>query len=203
MSGIAINTLCVSFIGVLSYVSEDQQLRSLTLWMMGSLSQNNGAILAIASSIISLTMFMVLQQSMKLNLLQLGDEEAYCLGLKVKKSKFILLVLSSLLIGCAVALSGIIGFIGLVVPHLIRMTFGANHKWLLPASALAGAALLLIADTIARTLATPAEIPVGLITGLIGAPYFLSYFKTVTRLVIKLCAVPLNLLLKQSDSAIA
>lgn len=88
MSGIAINTLCVSFIGVLSYVSEDQQLRSLTLWMMGSLSQNNGAILAIASSIISLTMFMVLQQSMKLNLLQLGDEEAYCLGLKVKKQVY-------------------------------------------------------------------------------------------------------------------
>lgn len=80
-----------------------------------------------------------------------------------------MLLLSSLLIGCAVALSGIIGFIGLVVPHLIRMSFGANHKWLLPACALAGAALLLTADTIARTIATPAEIPVGLI----GAPYFL------------------------------
>lgn len=173
LSGIAINTLCVSFIGVLSYISDDQQLRSFTLWMMGSLSQNNGAILAIAATIISLTILITLQQSKKLNLLQLGDEEAHYLGLKVKKTKFILLLLSSLLIGCTVALSGIIGFIGLVVPHLIRISFGANHKWLLPACALAGAALLLTADTIARTIATPAEIPVGLITGLIGAPYFL------------------------------
>lgn len=173
LSGIAINTLCVSFIGVLSYISDDQQLRSFTLWMMGSLSQNNGAILAIAATIISLTILITLQQSKKLNLLQLGDEEAHYLGLKVKKTKFILLLLSSILIGCAVALSGIIGFIGLVVPHLIRISFGANHKWLLPACALAGAALLLTADTIARTIATPAEIPVGLITGLIGAPYFL------------------------------
>lgn len=85
LSGIAINTLCVSFIGVLSYISDDQQLRSFTLWMMGSLSQNNGAILAIAATIILLTIFITLQQSKKLNLLQLGDEEAHYLGLKVKK----------------------------------------------------------------------------------------------------------------------
>ncbi|MEX9625291.1 FecCD family ABC transporter permease, partial [Proteus mirabilis] len=112
-------------------------------------------------------------QGHKLNLLQLGDEEAHYLGLNVRKTKFILLLLSAILIGCAVALSGVIGFVGLVVPHLIRMRLGSNHIWLLPATLLGGAILLLAADTLSRTLVSPAEIPVGLITGLLGGPYFL------------------------------
>jgi len=110
-----------------------------------------------------------------LNLLQLGDEAAHYLGVNVKRKRQQLLLLSSLLVGAAVSVSGVIGFIGLVIPHLIRMTTGADHRWLIPCSTLAGACLLLIADTLARTLVQPAEMPVGLLTSLIGGPYFLWF----------------------------
>ncbi|MDR0219083.1 MAG: iron ABC transporter permease [Enterobacteriaceae bacterium] len=173
LAGIAINALSGSFIGVLSYISNDQQLRQFSIWMMGSLNQIEWPTLVIAASIIIPVCLFTIIQARKLNLLQLGDEEAHYLGINVQRTKFQLLLLSALLIGCAVALSGVIGFIGLVVPHLVRLRFGSNHIWLLPISALGGACLLLMADTLARTLVAPAEMPVGLITGLIGAPYFL------------------------------
>ncbi|CBJ81640.1 vitamin B12 transport protein (ABC superfamily,membrane) [Xenorhabdus bovienii str. Jollieti] len=173
LAGIAINALCMSFIGVLSYVSNDQQLRQFSIWMMGSLSQIEWPTLIIAASLIIPVCILAFSQSRKLNLLQLGDEEAHYLGINVQRTKYQLLLLSALLIGCAVALSGVIGFIGLVIPHLVRLRFGGDHTWLLPISVLGGACLLLSADTLARTLVSPAEIPVGLITGLIGAPYFL------------------------------
>ena len=173
LAGIAINALCMSFIGVLSYISTDQQLRQFSLWMMGSLSKIDWNTLAIATLVIIPISALACWQGHKLNLLQLGDEEAHYLGLNVRKTKFILLLLSAILIGCAVALSGVIGFVGLVVPHLIRMRLGSNHIWLLPATLLGGAILLLAADTLSRTLVSPAEIPVGLITGLLGGPYFL------------------------------
>ncbi|CDH18850.1 vitamin B12 transport protein (ABC superfamily,membrane) [Xenorhabdus bovienii str. kraussei Quebec] len=173
LAGIAINALCMSFIGVLSYVSNDQQLRQFSIWMMGSLGQIEWPTLIIAASLIIPVCILAFSQSRKLNLLQLGDEEAHYLGINVQRTKYQLLLLSALLIGCAVALSGVIGFIGLVIPHLVRLRFGGDHTWLLPISVLGGACLLLSADTLARTLVSPAEIPVGLITGLIGAPYFL------------------------------
>ncbi|HEF8772333.1 MULTISPECIES: FecCD family ABC transporter permease [Providencia] len=173
LAGIAINALCMSFIGVLSYISDDQQLRTFSLWMMGTLASVDWTSLTIAASVILPTCLICLWQGKKLNLLQLGDEDAHYLGLNVEKTKFILLFLSALLVGCAVAMSGVIGFVGLVVPHLIRMTLGPDHRWLIPGSAIVGATLLLVADTIARTAVSPAEIPVGLLTGLIGGPYFL------------------------------
>ncbi|CAQ83988.1 MULTISPECIES: FecCD family ABC transporter permease [Photorhabdus] len=173
LAGIAINALCMSAIGVLSYVSDDQQLRQFSLWMMGSLSQIEWPTLAIAASLIIPATILTFSQARKLNLLQLGDEEAHYLGINVQRTKFQLLLLSALLIGSAVALSGVIGFVGLVIPHLIRMQFGGDHNWLLPGATLGGASLLLTADTLARTLVSPAEMPVGLITGLIGGPYFL------------------------------
>ncbi|MEQ1962520.1 iron ABC transporter permease [Xenorhabdus khoisanae] len=173
LAGIAINALCMAFIGVLSYISNDQQLRQFSIWMMGSLSQIQWPTLIIAASFIIPVCILTFSQSRKLNLLQLGDEEAHYLGINVQRTKYQLLLLSALLIGCSVALTGVIGFIGLVIPHLARMRFGGDHTWLLPISALGGACLLLTADTLARTLVSPAEMPVGLITGLIGAPYFL------------------------------
>ncbi len=140
---------------------------------MGTLANVDWTSLTIAASVILPTCFVCLWQGNRLNLLQLGDEDAHYLGLNVERTKFILLFLSALLVGCAVAMSGVIGFVGLVVPHLIRMTLGPDHRWLIPGSAIVGATLLLIADTIARTAVSPAEIPVGLLTGLIGGPYFL------------------------------
>ncbi|AWK13595.1 iron ABC transporter permease [Candidatus Fukatsuia symbiotica] len=173
LAGIAINALCGVAIGILNYLSSDQQLRQFSLWMMGSLSQVQWSTLLVAAALIIPATMMTLLQARKLNLLQLGDEEAHYLGIDVQRTKKLLLLLSALLVAAAVALSGVIGFIGLVIPHLIRMNLGADHRWLLPGAALGGACLLLSADTLARTLVAPAEMPVGLITSLIGGPYFL------------------------------
>ncbi|MFP5597001.1 FecCD family ABC transporter permease [Kluyvera sp. 142486] len=173
LAGIAINALCGAAIGILSYVGDEQQLRQLTLWMMGSLGQAQWPTLLVAASFAMPAMIATAWLATTLNLLQLGDEEAHYLGVNVKRKRQLLLLLSSLLVGAAVSVSGVIGFIGLVIPHLIRMTIGADHRWLLPCSTLAGACLLLVADTLARTLVQPAEMPVGLLTSLIGGPYFL------------------------------
>ena len=173
LAGIAINALCGAAISILSYVGDEQQLRQLTLWMMGSLGQAQWPTLLVAASFAVPAMIATAWLATTLNLLQLGDEEAHYLGVNVKRKRQLLLLLSSLLVGAAVSVSGVIGFIGLVIPHLIRMTIGADHRWLLPCSTLAGAGLLLGADTLARTLVQPAEMPVGLLTSLIGGPYFL------------------------------
>ncbi|BFO09823.1 Probable siderophore transport system permease protein yfhA [Serratia rubidaea] len=173
LAGIAINALCMAAVGVLSYLSNDQQLRQFSLWMMGSLNQSQWPTLAVAASLILPAGLLTLLQARRLNLLQLGDEEAHYLGVNVARVKLQLLLLSALLTGAAVAVSGVIGFIGLVVPHLMRLRLGGDHRWLLPASALGGACLLLVSDTLARTLVAPAEMPVGLMTSLLGGPYFL------------------------------
>ncbi|MFV4847621.1 FecCD family ABC transporter permease [Edwardsiella tarda] len=173
LAGIAINALCFALVGVLSYLSDDQQLRQFTLWSMGSLSRGEWHTLAACALLILPACLYTLTLAQRLNLLQLGDEEAHYLGLDVARTKRLLLLLSALLVGAAVAVSGVIGFIGLVVPHLFRLRLGADHRWLLPCSALGGACLLLLADTLARTLAAPAEMPVGMLTSLLGGPYFL------------------------------
>ncbi|EHD21075.1 MULTISPECIES: FecCD family ABC transporter permease [Brenneria] len=173
LAGIALNALCAAVVGVLTYISNDQQLRQFSLWGMGSLGQAQWPMLLVAATLTLPAMAITLYQTRRLNLLQLGDEEAHYLGVNVKRTKYTLLLLSSLLVGVAVAVSGVIGFIGLVIPHLIRMHLGADHRWLIPGSVLGGACLLLVADTLARTLLSPAEMPVGLLTSLIGGPYFL------------------------------
>ncbi|WP_422386048.1 FecCD family ABC transporter permease [Izhakiella australiensis] len=171
--GIAINALCGSAVGVLSWLSSDQQLRQLSLWGMGSLGQAQWPLVGACASLMLPTMLLVQRLTARLNLLQLGEEEAHYLGIDVRRTQRQLLVLSALLVAASVAVSGIIGFVGLVVPHLMRMCLGGDHRWMLPGSVLAGAMLLLLADTIARTLVAPAEMPVGLITSLIGGPWFL------------------------------
>ncbi|EMT6574085.1 TPA: iron ABC transporter permease [Providencia rettgeri] len=182
LAGIAINALCGAAIGVLSYVGDEQQLRQLTLWMMGNLGQAQWPTLLVCVSFIFPALIAASYLSQRLNLLQLGDEEAHYLGVNVKRTRQQLLLISSLLVGASVAVSGVIGFVGLVIPHLVRMTIGADHRWLLPCSALAGACLLLGADTLARTVVQPAEMPVGLLTSLIGGPYFLWLILRVRRM---------------------
>ncbi|ATZ11471.1 FecCD family ABC transporter permease [Erwinia amylovora] len=173
LAGIAINALCGAAVGVLSWLSNDQQLRQLSLWGMGSLSQAQWPTVLPCASVVLPCMFLVQRLAQRLNLLQLGDEDAHYLGVNVARTQRYLLVLSALLVASAVAVSGVIGFIGLVVPHLMRFCLGGDHRWLLPSSLLGGAILLLLADTLARTLVAPAEMPVGLLTSLIGGPCFL------------------------------
>lgn len=171
--GIAINALCGAIVGVMSWVSNDAQLRQLSLWGMGSLGSAQWSTLLAAASLMIPTVMIIWRLSGALNLLQLGDEEAHYLGVDVRAVQRVLLLCSALLVASAVAVSGVIGFIGLVVPHLMRMWLGADHRAVIPGSVLAGAVLLLIADTLARTVVAPAEMPVGLLTSLLGAPWFL------------------------------
>ncbi|MDU5688043.1 MAG: iron ABC transporter permease [Kluyvera cryocrescens] len=171
--GIAINALCGALVGMLSWISNDTQLRQLSLWGMGSLGQAEWSTLIVAATLMVPASLVVWWLASRLNLLQLGDEEAHYLGVNVRLMQRILLLCSAVLVAAAVAISGVIGFIGLVVPHLMRMWLGPDHRGLVPGSLLAGAILLLIADTLARTVAAPAEMPVGLLTSVLGAPWFL------------------------------
>ena len=173
LAGIAISALSGAGTGVLTYLSDDQQLRSLTFWTMGSLGGAMWPAVAVGASTILPGVWLLLRRSRDLNILLLGEREAEYLGVNARALKHTVIGATALMVGVATALTGMIGFLGLVVPHLVRLVLGPDHRALLPASALLGAALLALADTIARTVAAPAEMPVGILTSLIGGPFFL------------------------------
>ncbi len=171
--GIAINAIAGVCIGILTYISSDAELRTLTFWTMGSFGGANWSLLAPATCIVVLAMLYMVPTYRKLDLIQLGEIEAYRLGVDVKQLKYRIIVSSAAAVGASVSVSGIIGFVGLVVPHLVRLIGGVNHNYLLPASAALGASLMICADLLARILIQPAELPIGLITSAIGSPFFL------------------------------
>ncbi|WP_295899048.1 iron ABC transporter permease [uncultured Vibrio sp.] len=173
LAGVAIGALAGSGLGLMNYYADDQALRDLSLWTMGSLAGANwgGLVLAYATLIVLFILFY--RKAEPLNALLLGEAEAKHMGIEVQKLKRQLILLTAAGVGVTVALAGMIGFIGLIVPHLGRMMIGPNHKSLLPISMLTGALLLLIADMIARTAVAPLDMPVGIITALIGAPFFI------------------------------
>ena len=171
--GIAVNALASVGIGILTFISSDSELRGLTFWTMGSFGAANWTLVLPAIIVILLTIFLLIPYSRQLDLLQLGEPEAYRLGVDVKSLKFRVIISSAIVVGISVSLSGMIGFVGLVVPHLMRLLGGVNHNYLLPASALFGATIMIVADLLSRILIQPAELPVGLLTSAIGAPFFL------------------------------
>lgn len=172
LAGIAVAAFSGAVIGFMTYIANDMALRELTLWGMGSLNGANTTSISLAA-ITGLFLLLFYQfQAPALNAFLLGEAEAHHLGINVEKLKLQLIIVTAIGIGIAVSATGIIGFISLVVPHLVRMTMGPDHRLLLPLSALSGAVLLLIADIGARILLFPAELPVGLVTALIGAPFF-------------------------------
>ncbi|XXF08035.1 iron ABC transporter permease [Pseudomonas sp. D1-3] len=173
LAGIALNALAFACIGLFTYLADDATLRTLTFWNLGSL---NGASYARLWPLLLVTLGVVLwlpRRAQALNALLLGESEARHLGVAVERLKRELVFCTALGVGAAVAAAGMIGFIGLVVPHLVRLLVGPDHRVLLPASALAGASLLLLADLFARLILSPAELPIGIVTALIGAPFFL------------------------------
>jgi len=173
LAGIAIGALSGAGVSLLTYLADEQMLRDLSLWQMGSLAGASWAniILSFATLAILLVVFMAKAQA--LNALLLGEAEAGHLGIDVQRLKRQLIFFTALGVGIAVSVSGLIGFVGLVVPHLIRMSLGPNHQRLIPYSALLGAALLLLADLVSRIIISPAELPVGIVTALVGAPFFI------------------------------
>ena len=173
LCGIAINAIAGSLTGLLTYFSTDDQLRTLTFWTMGSISGSMWSQVIVCSTLVIPCLFIIHKCAIGLNLLSLGEESAVHTGLDYQKLKLCILITVSITVGACVAVSGFIGFIGLVVPHIIRQFIGPNHKTLLPISALLGATLLVISDLTARIIIAPAEMPVGLITSTIGGPIFL------------------------------
>jgi iron complex transport system permease protein len=173
LAGIAISALAGSLIGLISYVADDSRLRDLTLWQMGSLAaaDSTRVWLALAVAVVIAVRFQ--QRAAALNALLLGEAEARHLGIHVEHLKRELIVLVALGVGLAVACAGVIGFIGLIVPHMVRTLNGPDHRSLLPLAGLGGALLLLLADIISRLVIEPAELPVGLVTALLGAPFFI------------------------------
>ncbi|EMK3393355.1 TPA: iron chelate uptake ABC transporter family permease subunit [Vibrio parahaemolyticus] len=173
LAGVAISALSGAAIGFLNFSADDQMLRDLTLWSMGSLAGANWAGIGLASVTLVVLLFWFHKKAMSLNALLLGESEARHLGVPVQKLKRRLILLSAVGVGVTVSICGAVGFIGLVIPHLGRMLAGPDHRTLLPISALLGALLLTCADMIARVLLAPAELPVGIVTALIGAPFFI------------------------------
>ncbi|APE02994.1 iron ABC transporter [Alteromonas mediterranea] len=173
LAGVAINALTGTVIGAISYVASDDALRQISYWTMGSLAGASWTLcgLVALASFIAITGLMKSRNA--LNLLALGEKEAAYMGLNVTRYKQRVLWLVAFSVALATALCGIIGFVGLVVPHMCRAIFGVNHQVLIPASALTGALLLIVADTLARTLFVPMEIPIGIVTSAVGAPFFL------------------------------
>ncbi|MFY0480727.1 FecCD family ABC transporter permease [Achromobacter marplatensis] len=173
LAGVAITAMAFSLIGVLTFIATDAQLRDLTFWNMGSLGGANWTLLAFLGPWVLLVSVWLVSQWRVMNALLLGEREAQHLGYALKRVRAKLVLASALIVGPLVAATGTIVFVGLVVPHLVRMTLGANHRWLLPATVIAGALALVLADWAARTAVVPAELPIGLVTGLVGGPFFL------------------------------
>jgi iron complex transport system permease protein len=173
LAGVALGALAGAMTGFLAYLSDDRQLRDLTFWSLGSLGGATWTkVWAIAPVILPLIAAMGFL-ARGLDALALGEAEAFHLGVPVQRLKIAIIVLTALAVGASVAAAGLIGFIGIVVPHMLRIVIGPGHRAMLPLAALGGAALLVAADSIARIVVAPAELPIGIVTAAIGAPFFL------------------------------
>lgn len=173
LAGIAIAAFAGACMGLLAFVSDDQTLRDMTLWQLGSLSGSSWIKVTAVIPFAILLVFVLPMIVRGLDGLLLGEAEAYHLGVNVETTKYIAIFVTAAAVGAAVAVAGIIGFLGIVVPHAVRLVVGPGHAHLLPLSAIVGAALLIVADTIARVIAAPAELPIGIVMAFIGAPIFL------------------------------
>lgn len=173
LAGIAINALLDAFMGLAIYVSNEPQLRSISFWMLGSLGGANWSTLQALTPFILIPLALLIVAAKPLDALLLGEMEAAYLGVNTQRLKIFTVVLLTFVVGASVAAAGLIGFVGLVIPHLLRLLSGSMHKTLVPLSALGGAILLTLADTIARTIVAPAELPIGIITSMVGTPAFI------------------------------
>lgn len=173
LAGIAINALAGALTGLITFAADDQQLRNITFWMLGSLGGATWETVWAVLPFIIIPVLLLPRMGKALNAFALGENQAAQLGLKVNAIKRNVVILATMAVGAAVAVSGIIGFVGLLVPHTIRLLIGVDNKHVLPASALFGALMLTMADMLCRTIIAPIELPIGVITALLGTPLFL------------------------------
>lgn len=175
LTGLAVNSIGGAFVGlVVTIFSSDEQLRTITFWTLGSLSGANWSNTVVISVCVLIPALFAMTQGRALNALLLGENEAFHLGINIQKTKRTIIITSAIMVGTTVAFCGIIGFVGLVVPHMLRTLFGPDHRLLIPAGAILGAITLITADIFARTILAPAEIQIGILTAIIGGPFFLA-----------------------------
>lgn len=172
LAGVALSYTLAAVTSFLMVVSREQ-MSAIVYWMMGGLSQASWPYIAMIAPMFALGVILPLLSTRELNLMLLGDERAGHLGLSVERFKLLMLASASLMTAAAVAVAGLIGFVGLMVPHMVRLVLGPDHRRLLPASLLAGAIVLVLADLVARTIIAPIEIPVGIVTAVLGGPFFI------------------------------
>ncbi|MBI68497.1 MAG: hypothetical protein CMJ38_00440 [Phycisphaerae bacterium] len=172
LSGIAINAMSGSIIGLFVSVSNDSELRSFTFWTLGGLDSANWDIINLSLIFILIPCLTIYKMRSSLDIFMLGDSEAHNLGVNTELLKKIVILIASIIVGVSVAFCGMIGFVGLVTPHLVRLFIGPKHKYLIPGSALIGGTLLCLSDLISKTIISPAQLPVGVVTSAIGAPFF-------------------------------
>jgi len=177
LAGIAITAIAGSITSLTEFFADNEVLRRISLWRMGGLDGASTPRLWVGFISFVFVVGILPRYSTALNALLLGESEARHLGVAVQKVKVRIILLVAIGIASCVALAGSISFVGLIVPHIVRLTIGPDHRWLLPMSALGGAILLLLADTVARTVLAPIELPVGLVTALLGAPFFISLLR--------------------------
>jgi iron complex transport system permease protein len=177
LSGVVVNAFFSAAILFFLSIVNSLELHSITFWLMGDLSRASIKEISLSAICLFTGFLIIYAQARKLNLIVQGEETALHLGVNIERTKQLLLIVTSLITAVAVSMAGIIGFIGIMVPHMMRLVFGSDHRLLLPVSALFGASFLVIADTLARLVLAPAELPVGVITALCGAPYFIFLLK--------------------------
>lgn len=173
LTGVMISFISSSLIMFIMAVSRIEDLHGIIFWIMGSLEEPSWALINTALAVSALGLLVSYLYSIRLNAFALGEEEALHLGINVEETKRTLFIVASLLTGCSVSIAGIIGFVGLVVPHLVRLVIGRDHRILIIASYLVGGAFLILCDTMARTIIAPLELPVGVITGILGGGLFI------------------------------
>lgn len=170
--GIAISALAGALNGIFSFLADNEMLRRMSLWQMGSLDAANWHRVGIAGFAVMFLMSCLPKHSQALNALLLGESEARHLGINVERVKQRIILFTAIGVGISVAVAGMISFVGLVVPHIVRMIIGPDHRHLIPCSAIFGGILLVIADSFARVIVAPAELPTGILTALLGVPFF-------------------------------
>ena len=177
LSGVVVNAFFSAAILFFLSIVNSMELHSITFWLMGDLSRTSFKEISLAAVCLIAGFLIIYAQARKLNIIVQGEDVALHLGVNIEHTKQLLLIVTSLITAVAVSMAGIIGFVGIMVPHMMRLVFGSDHRLLLPTSAIFGASFLVVADTLARLVLAPAELPVGVITALCGAPYFIFLLK--------------------------
>ncbi len=175
--GVILNSFFISIVIFIETIVSADQLAGIFFWLLGSLSQFHDPIIKVVCLVVFGGTFVLFLQARKINLLTLGEDKAKSLGVNIESTKAVCFICASIITGLSVAVSGLIGFVGLVVPHIVRLIFGPDHRIVLPVSAFMGGIFLVISDTLARTVLMPQELPVGVVTSFIGAPFFIILLK--------------------------